>query len=311
MDVVPNLTIENRHCLSGARAEPGGLHWGHAYGATAGVDVQKAAAYYFVIGDTSTTAEAKENSHQTATDFLAWINLLGNVHVVLESEIRAALDPLVVEIERLVPRRWLETAHPHRREIVERTFNGSIGDYIFPVHQAAFTLGLGVEVVCFNDDNAFVTDFARRVGKRISRGSSPLVEPWLFERVPPNLIGGNGTRMCKANRNTVSIFADPSIIRRYVKKVVGLSVGDGDPKDCSASTTEVALATLTGIGASELESRDAFERMNILTGGMVSRAEAASQIRNSIEGEVVEERLLMGVSAAEARIAEVLSLWSL
>lgn len=310
MDAPGELRWDGLHCLSGARAKPGGLHWGHAYGALAEVELSSVQAFFFVVTDTtSSSKDGSLDSIGIARDFLAWTGRSKNVHVLLESEIRSTLDPIVIEIERLVPRRWLEGAHPHRGRINDGTFQGTIGDFSFPVHQAAFTLGLGVERVCFNDDNAFVTTFARRAGRRISRDRGQLAEPRLLTRFPSNLIGGNGLRMCKANGNTVSLFADRDAIRKYVGRIVGLGVGSGKPDNSTASSAEVGLAKLCGIGPSICYEPNARERTAILTTGMTALSESAGHLRDSLDTDAVRECLTSGAETANLRILEVIERW--
>lgn len=311
MDAPRELKWNGLHCLSGARAKPGGLHWGHAYGALAEVDLPSVQAFFFVVTDTTSLSKDRfPDAIGIAKDFLAWTGRSENVHVVLESEIRSTLDPFVVEIERLIPRRWLEGAHPHRGQINDGTFQGTIGDYSFPVHQAAFTLGLGVERVCFNDDNAFVTTFARRVGRRISRDKGSLAEPRLLTRSPSNLVGGNGLRMCKANKNTLSLFADRDVIRKYVGRIVGLGVGSGDPDNSTASAAEVGLAQLCGIGPSICNESSARERTAILTTSMAALSASAGELRENLDGDAVRECLTSGAETATFRILEVIERWT-
>lgn len=310
MDTPPELRWDGLHCLSGARAKPGGLHWGHAYGALAEVRLPSIQAFFFVVTDTTSVSKDRSlDAIGIARDFLAWTGTSEKVHVLLESEIRSALDPIVIEIERLVPRSWLEGAHPHRAKISDGTFQGTIGDYSFPVHQAAFTLGLGVERVCFNDDNAFVTTFARRSGRRISRDRGQLAEPRLLDRFPSNLIGGNGLRMCKANKNTVSLFADRDAIRKYVGRIVGLGVGSGNPEGSTASAAELGLAQLCGISSSICSEPDARERTAILTTGMTALSESAAHLRDSLDADAVRDCLTSGAETARVRILEVIKRW--
>lgn len=310
MDLALPLATHQQHMLSGARAEPGGLHWGHVYGALAGVDLPALLAFYFVVSDTiSGTDDIHHHTIDLARDFLAWAGPSHNIHVVRESAIRCELDPIVREIERQVPRSWLEKCHPHRQQLSSGAYKGSIGDYWFPVHQAAFTLGLGVSTVCFNDDNAFVTSFARDVGRRISNNGDGLFSPRLIQRWPGHLIGANGLRMAKANQNTLSICADEPAIRRFVGRLVGLGVGTGDPEDSLASPAEVALADLAGLRPGDLGRSSARARAEVLSSSMADRAREVRRARSELSGAYVEQMLHSGAAHALDRIREVIAQW--
>jgi len=177
------------------------------------------------------------------------------------------LSILALEIERATGLSRLEKHHPHRRQLRgDGAYRGTIGDLIFPLHQAGYLLGLGTQIACYNDDNAFVVDFTRSVGRTILAGRSQDL-PTLRVRNPGHLLGRNGMRMCKANRNALGLLASPSEIRRFVGSVVGRGVGDSDPTASIQSGAELGLAALLSLSPRDLDG-DARSRTYVLTESM-------------------------------------------
>ncbi len=276
------LAVESNGVIltGGCRAQPGGVHWGHAYGSFSGVQMSAQDRFVFVISDTVGTPRSCDSyAFEIAQQILSW-PLDGWMAVCRESRIRPSLARLALEIERTIGLSRLQKYHPHRREIRgSGRYRGSIGDLIFPLHQASYLIGIGTNIACYNDDNSFVVAFTREVARRL-RKDSAWEEPKLSPRDPGHLIGRDGRRMCKGNRNALSLHADAPSVRRYVGSLVGRGVGDGDPSEQVASKQELGLAQLLMLDAKELDG-DAQSRTVALTEAMnIMRARLVENQRN-------------------------------
>jgi tryptophanyl-tRNA synthetase len=277
-----------RLLVGGCRATPGGLHLGHVYGCFSDVSLEPDESYVFVVSDMQAVSmdSLRSATLKICLDVLAWTDSDSQVYLVRESALRQSLTPIVDLIERIMPVSLLEAAHPHRSQIKLGAYRGSIGDYMFPVHQASFLLGLGCTLACFNDDNRLVVEFAQKTARRLNRHLERDVfaaHLELLERVPTRLHGYDGLRMSKTNCNPLFLDAAEGQIRRYVRRTIGLATGNHLPIDApKALDFEVACARIVGGDDSWLAISDEVARINLLSELLCKRFAHFRDIRQSL-----------------------------
>ena len=154
--------ISSRPFVGGCRASPGGLHLGHVYGCMIGVPQNS--LLYFVLSDClSGTIAEMESVINAAADALAVSNLLQlDIRIVRESILRPHLAPIFHFLLRSLSFRLLAEAHPPKSQAKALGFSGTVDDFLFPIHQAAYLLGLSCGVACYNDDNSRYVNIAEK-----------------------------------------------------------------------------------------------------------------------------------------------------
>ncbi len=264
--------------VGGCRAQGGGLHLGHFYGCFYGVYLRVDTSYYFVISDciSGSRVSVAASTVDVCLDVLSLPLVVpaGSVHVVRESGLRSALAPITAAIESVVSYGLLRSAHPHHARLKRGGYGGSISDLIFPVHQAAFLLGLGCTTACYNDDNLDVVRFARECARRANsmyESSALNAELQLILHKPSKLLGFDGRKMAKGHQNFLQLTASRSAVSRFARRFVGRSLGpDGDVHDAPCGDAEIGLANVAGVASVDeyADIRDARERIRILIAGL-------------------------------------------
>lgn len=300
-----------RILVGGCRAHRGGLHLGHVYGCFSDIAEFKEELYFFVVSDCAETdvASSERSMLEICLDVLA---LIPDRRIVLvrESRIRSSLAPLTTAIEQLLPIRLLEAAHPHRKLIKAGAYRGSVGDLVFPVHQASYLVGLGCRVACYNDDNANAVAFARECARRVNRWAGrrfleDSVE--LVSRSPSRLLGLDGRRMSKSNDNFLSLTEREASVRRYVRRALGRAVKpDIDVDRAGVQDIERGYLRLLDIPEADVSMLTGRERFRMIEDSLVDwlgrfkrrRAEADSAVGPLgvatllTEGESLADRLI-------------------
>ena len=138
---------------------------------------------------------------------------------------------------------------------------------MFPIHQAAFLLGLGCTLACFNDDNKDLVAFARQVSKSLRQRRDIEIArmPYLIDRMPGRLNSWDDRRMAKKNRNYLPIDASRPEVIRFARKLVGSAVPPGEAFDSSrGSEIEGVYAKLIGADADRMLKLGGHERLDAL-----------------------------------------------
>lgn len=212
--------------LSGCRAASGGLHLGHYYGCLYALPPVANAQMLFVINDCLQGPEEdiRTSTQLVAEDVLAVAAWAARpVTLLRESRVREYLSSILLELCSATSFRLLAEVHPRSHDVKAGGFAGSVSEYLFPLHQAAYTLGLGIDIACFNDDNSRFVDFTRKVARRCNKrfGRHLRTDTKLFPRVPGRLPGWDGRRMAKANGNTLPLRAAAAEVEMFARKLVG------------------------------------------------------------------------------------------
>lgn len=295
--------------VGGCRSQPGGLHWGHVFGCFADLDMEEADTYFFIVSDGVGRGPSDRNdTARIAREALAWVSFDPRVYVVSESSLQRELLPLAELVQREVPLSWLQAAHPHRQRVRTGNYRGSIADFLFPIRQATYILGLRADVACYNDDNALVVKFAADCADRLmARGATPyLTIPELMPRGIARLPGRNGERMCKANQNTLPLLAPVGDVRKYVSAVVGRAIGTGVPMNPSEVTSiEHALFRLLAFDDVDRSNPDGHVRIESLTTAFGRRIGALAEALGQVSERDAADALELGRQVAIQRIREL------
>ena len=224
--------------VSGCRAQPGGLHLGHVYGCFANIPVNSNVS--FVISDVlGSQVVNKEISLGVASDVVAISKHMGfSVGLARESAIRELTGILAENLVRFVSFREIAEVHPPKAAVKTLGYSGSLNDFLFPIYQAAYLLALQAETACYNDDNSRFVDLARRLARRInaSKGTLFIQSLELIHRTPTRLLGWDGRRMSKGNRNYLSVAASDREILRFSQRLVGRASSGEEDFDLSPPT---------------------------------------------------------------------------
>lgn len=210
--------------VGGCRVALGGLHLGHVVGCfIKAFEVNNFDTFYFVLSD------LHSGSRQAGREGL-WNQVAGalallpdpRLAVVRESALRPSLQLLTEHLLSATTLNQLEDVHPDKRAIKLRQSHVLVSDFLFPVHQAAYMLGLGASAILMNDDNSRYVDLARRLARRINRAADfRLNESLYLERKPvPRLLGPDYKRMAKKAGNTLQIDADNERVSRFVGQLI-------------------------------------------------------------------------------------------
>lgn len=209
--------------VGGCRAQTGGLHLGHVYGCFAGIPA--GTSLFFVVSDVLGNSEADlEYTLSIVRDATAVARHSGiEVVVARESMLRAITGSLAERLVKHLSYRELAETHPPKRNVKTGGFQGSMTDFLFPLYQAAYLLGLGTTVACYNDDNSRFVDLARKLARRSNRthGTRFVESTRLINRHPSRLSGWDGQRMAKGNENSLPLTATPEQVSRFCERLVG------------------------------------------------------------------------------------------
>jgi tyrosyl-tRNA synthetase len=122
------------------------------------------------------------------------------------------------------------STHPLKDQVRTGIDGLVLSDFLYPVHQAAFMLGLNAQVALFNDDNAPAINYARRTARKINRRLALAIPSRLelLGRVPSRLVGSDGQRMSKSNGNALPLSASHSRVRAFARALGEYFISTGD-----------------------------------------------------------------------------------
>lgn len=302
-----------RVLVGGCRPLGGGLHLGHLYGCLTSLELADDDLYYFVISDcvVGDHSQIELSTREICLDVMAWLGDRKRVCLVRESRLRSALRPLVTALEGTTSLRLVEAAHPHRSSLRAGQYRGSLGDFLFPIHQTSFLLGLGCNVACYNDDNRTIVDLARKCARKVNRlhNRDTLDESvCLIPRSPGRLLGADGRRMTKANQNCLMLDSDRPRVERFIKKLVGHAVGTGVALNPSVVTeTEQSYFSLVPALIDDISiMTDGWARIEALTEGLWATLKDFKERRSDIEKRFDESRLFDLLDEGERRAQSVI-----
>ena len=241
--------------VGGCRSLPGGLHLGHIYGCMLGVP--RSVTLYFVLSDCLTEGMGTEASIvDVAADSLAvgsFMNL--DIKPVRESILRPQLSNLFQCLLSGSNFRLLAEAHPPKAQIKNSGFAGTVDEFLFPIHQAAYLLGLGCSIACYNDDNSRYVDLTRKIARRTNEicGLTLNSQIALLAKDPPRLRSWDGRRMAKTYNNTLHVRSSSSEIQRFAERLVGRASG-GDPGFDTSGQSELERLYLSTFGSRLFQS---------------------------------------------------------
>lgn len=241
--------------LAGCRATTGGLHLGHYYGCFHKLPPAQGSVLVFIINDIlgQDASRTREATQAIVEDVMTIAALLNRpVSVCRESAIRDILSPLVTDLCSVSSYRLMAEAHPHVRSLHAGRFSGTVSHFLFPITQAAYTLGLATDIACFNDDNARFVALARKLARRVNAKYSRRLRTStrLLERSPGRLLGWDGRRMAKDYANTLSLRARFEDVAAFARKLVGRA-SEGALDFAQTGLSELERVYLSAIGAPE------------------------------------------------------------
>ncbi len=147
--------------------------------------------------------------------------------------------------------RLLVEAHPPKSKAKQLGFQGMVDDFLFPVHQSTYLLGLGCGIACYNDDNSRFVDLTRKVARRCNALHNTRLNDSvaLLAKDPPRLRSWDGRRMAKDYNNVLYLSATEADIQKFADRLVGrASRGEVNFDNKVQGELERLYATLFGAG---------------------------------------------------------------
>jgi hypothetical protein len=219
--------------------------------------VPRSVTLYFVLSDCLTEGIDTETSvMNVAADAIAVGSLLNlDIKPVRESILRPQLSKLFQCLLLGASFRLLAEAHPPKAQIKSSGYSGTVDEFLFPIHQAAYLLGLGCSVACYNDDNSRYVDLTRKIARRTNGicGLTLNSQIALLAKDPPRLRSWDGRRMAKAYNNTLCVRSSSSEIQRFAERLVG-RVTAGDPGFDTSGQSELERLYLSAFGSRPFQS---------------------------------------------------------
>lgn len=275
--------INSRTFVGGCRASPGGLHLGHVYGCMVGVPQH--ALLFFVLSDClSGEIVQMEPVIHAASDALAVSNMLQlDIRVVRESVLRPHLTQTLNYLLRGLSFRLLAEAHPPKAQAKSLGFSGTVDDFLFPVHQAAYLLGLDCKIACYNDDNSRYVDLARKAARRCNKlyGTAFSEHISLLAKDPPRLRSWDGRRMAKGYNNVLHLSATLNEIHKFAERLVGrASSGETEFDTRGQGELERLYVSLFGFGSRTcLQSVVGLDRISLLADTLTQWCKEIQKVR--------------------------------
>lgn len=213
-----------RVAVTGCRVTSDGLHLGHLHGSVCfASSLRFSDTVFWVLSDIHSGSDYSQQraTFKMAAEILAAANSHDlKILPVRESALRRAVAPLYIDLLPEITRRRLDDVYPSASPEIPN--NLKLIEYLFPVGQVAYTLGLGAHLALYNDDNRRFVDLARLLAKRVNRahGSTLHTCVRLPVRQYPRLLGRDGRRMANANGNVLRVRASSPQIRNFVRRLV-------------------------------------------------------------------------------------------
>lgn len=219
--------MSTSNIMSGARLSPGGLHLGHYLGCLSPLAAfpKEKSSYFFVIGDTSPIY--RQIDQELHPDFIAMTSDLlstpfgDRIKVVQKSKIVFEAPVLLHTLHNLVTFQQVLARHPQRAQIRTAETIISIGEFFFILYEILQFLALDVGYVFMNTDNLKFVDFARRVARKFNnKYGKTLYEPSLKHGIFPRLLGYNGQKMAKSNKNCIFLAESHEALKKKTNKLI-------------------------------------------------------------------------------------------
>lgn len=260
--------------VGGSRGTTGGLHLGHVYGCLSGLTLREEDQYYYVVSDCVPGCDDR-SILRIALEVNAWSE---GALVVRESQLRPHLRSLVENIEQATTFNRLRSTHPYRQAIQANDYDGSVSDFLFPIYQASYLLGLGATDAAYNDDNISVIHFSRRCRRKLlsfNLLSELHPEPRFVKKDPSRMVGVDGRKMSKKNGNVIPLQVSERRLTQLVLKGVGRAIGTGKPLAPSRLTEfEKACLQVANYNVESIAEIDnARERIDIIIDALSKRLE--------------------------------------
>ncbi|WP_209599745.1 hypothetical protein [Ruegeria sp. HKCCSA071] len=207
--------------LGGCRLSDGRLHIGHYHGCFGAQKLRSGFnKYFFVVQDSSSQVGDGHKETESLLSILAELYALDlgtTITVFRQSQVFPEYSRLFDSLLDSATCSLLEDTHPNKSHIANRA-GMRVKDYLFPIEQVAQILATGATDVVMNDDNLRFVHLARRLRKTVMHRypGFRLVRPTLLASDVPRLIGANGKKISKGNRNALFLEAKASEIQEYV-----------------------------------------------------------------------------------------------
>lgn len=296
-------------CVAGCRVTKHGLHLGHVYGSFHSLEtLQSVNATYFVLSDTHSGERFRHHRaiRKVAFQLKALSQIYRPVIPSRESTLRPALGQLLSDMTEVITFKRLDSILPDH--VSADRDNLALSDYLFPLFQSAYMLGVGASVALYNDDNKRFVDLARQLAGRVNRefGYHLIEHLHIPPKQPPRLLGHDGRRMTIGNSNFLALDASDAQVANFCKKLVGsLTPTDVEFSDSAETDGELALYALCGV--SEETRVRGHERIEKLVAALRAYYARYREARKLVEEARMEEFLEQGERDTVNAIDDVLN----
>lgn len=217
---------EDRAIVSGCRVGNGGLHLGHLYGCFTYLRGGPEANLCFVVSDClhGQRQLKRDGLEDLIVDVLAVSRCISKeprIRIVRESTLRPSLGALLSLLLDVATLRDVIGTHPFKEDIRNAAMGMTTGDFVFPLHQATYMLGLQARWASYNDDNNPYIHLARRTARKVNQrfGLHLAEDLELIPRQPSRLNGHDGRRMAKAYNNHLLLNASHRRIQDFATRL--------------------------------------------------------------------------------------------
>jgi tryptophanyl-tRNA synthetase len=198
-------------------------------------------AFYFIADEHALTTirdpeEMRELSYQAGATWIA-LGLDPSKEVLYRQSDVTHVFELAWILSCVTPKGLLNRAHAYKAAQDENEAAGrtpddgvSMGLYNYPVLMAADILIVDANVVPVGEDQKQHVEIARDIAETFNKTFGEILvvpEPLTF----PIVAGPDGRKMSKSYGNVVPIFADATVLRKHVMRIVTDSRPPEEPKD--------------------------------------------------------------------------------
>lgn len=207
--------------VSGCRLSDGRLHLGHYLGCLHPEKTSVVSENFFVIQDHRSSQLGGQNYDpgvlRRLVAHLYGVPSSSSVVPCLQSSLFTHYAYLFDFARTEINIRTLDAVHP-KKDDLRSAVGVPLRDYLFPVDQAVQFLGFSTKYVLMNDDNLRFVNLAKRLHGRIAPAvRKQIAEPQLLTSPCSRLLGSDGTKMAKANMNTISFDEEASAVEEHIK----------------------------------------------------------------------------------------------
>jgi tryptophanyl-tRNA synthetase len=143
------------------------------------------------------------------------------------------------------PKGLMNRAHAYKAAVAEAESAGetdvdanvNMGLYSYPVLMAADILLFSPDVVPVGRDQTQHVEYTRDIAQKFNHtyGSTLKVPDLLLSPTAASIMGSDGRKMSKSYGNVVPLFADPSALRKLLRRFKTDSTAPDEPKDPESS----------------------------------------------------------------------------